>query len=132
MCYLFDSMVLHRIGMRHASNANEFNSILNHEEEIMKKVTLATVVGMFSGMALSTALVAGGDFATYDANQDGTISAEEAAVDVELSRNWSTIDADENGLVDAAEFSAFEGMGTETTPDAPMELQEEQAPAEAQ
>jgi Ca2+-binding EF-hand superfamily protein len=88
----------------------------------MKKRTLATMIGMASAMALSTSIYAGGDFATYDTNQDGSISAEEAAVDAELSKNWSTIDADENGMVDAAEFSAFEGMGGET-PEAPAEAQ---------
>jgi Ca2+-binding EF-hand superfamily protein len=78
------------------------------------------MIGLFSGLALSTSIYAGGDFATYDTNQDGSISAEEAAADPELSKNWSTIDADENGMVDAAEFSAFEGMGSET-PEAPAE-----------
>jgi hypothetical protein len=81
----------------------------------MKKRTLATIIGMVSGLALSTAIYAGADFATLDANQDGSISADEAAADPELSKNWSTIDADENGMVDAAEFSAFEGMGGEST-----------------
>jgi hypothetical protein len=95
---------------------------LNNEEEIMKKRTLATMIGMFSALALSTSIYAGGDFATYDTNQDGSISAEEASVDAELSKNWSTIDADENGMVDAAEFSAFEGMGGEST-EAPAEGQ---------
>ncbi|MEW8505907.1 MAG: hypothetical protein AB2598_04335 [Candidatus Thiodiazotropha sp.] len=86
----------------------------------MKKRTLATMMGMISGLALSTALVAGTDFATLDANQDGSISAEEAAADPELSKNWSSIDKDENGMVDAAEFSAFEGMAG-GTPEAPAE-----------
>jgi Ca2+-binding EF-hand superfamily protein len=90
----------------------------------MKKRTLATMIGMFSGLALSAAVYAGGDFAAYDTNQDGSISAEEAAMDAELSKNWSTIDADENGVVDAAEFSAFEGAaaGAEAT-EAPAEGQ---------
>ncbi|MES9944657.1 MAG: hypothetical protein B6D77_18970 [gamma proteobacterium symbiont of Ctena orbiculata] len=86
----------------------------------MKKRTLVMMMGMVSGLALSTALVAGGAFTTLDVNQDGSISAEEAAASPELSKNWSTIDADENGMVDAAEFSAFEGMGSET-PEAPAE-----------
>jgi Ca2+-binding EF-hand superfamily protein len=94
----------------------------NHEEEIMKKRTLVTMIGMVSGLALSAAAYAGGDFATYDTNQDGSISAEEAAMDADLSKNWSTIDADENGMVDAAEFSAFEGAGSGAT-EAPAEGQ---------
>jgi Ca2+-binding EF-hand superfamily protein len=112
-----------KIGTLSALQNVEFNSNqTQHEEEIMKKRTLTTMVGIFSGLALSTALYAGGDFATYDTNQDGSISAEEAAVDSELSKNWSTIDADENGMVDAAEFSAFEGAGSGAT-EAPAEGQ---------
>lgn len=90
----------------------------------MKKRTLATMIGMFSGLALSAAVFAGSDFATYDTNQDGSISAEEAAADPELSKNWSSIDADENGMVDAAEFSAFEGgAGSGESTEAPAEGQ---------
>jgi Ca2+-binding EF-hand superfamily protein len=90
----------------------------------MKKRTLATMIGMFGGLALSAAVYAEGGFDAYDTNQDGSISAEEAAMDAELSKNWSTIDADENGSVDAAEFSAFEGAsaGGEAT-EAPAEGQ---------
>lgn len=88
----------------------------------MKKRTLATMIGMVSALALSTSIYAGGGFAAYDTNQDGAISAEEAAADAELSKNWSTIDADENGMVDAAEFSAFESAGSEST-EAPAEGQ---------
>jgi Ca2+-binding EF-hand superfamily protein len=96
----------------------------------MKKRTLVTMIGMVSGLALSTALYAGdtgsSGFSTLDADQDGSISADEAAASPELSKNWSTIDADENGVVDAAEFSAFEGaMGGESSGEAV-------APAEGQ
>lgn len=80
----------------------------------MKKSYLTMMLGLFGSLMLTTALVvaegAPADFATLDANQDGTLSAEEAAVDVNLSTNWSDIDKDENGSIDQAEFSAFEGM----------------------
>jgi Ca2+-binding EF-hand superfamily protein len=86
----------------------------------MKKRTLATLIGMFGGLALTTSLYAESDFATLDTNQDGSISAEEASMDSELSKNWSTIDADESGSVDATEFSAFEAMGSGSeAPDTP-------------
>lgn len=79
----------------------------------MKKY-LAMPVGLFGGLMLSTALFAaegsGADFGTLDVNQDGSLSAEEAASDPQLSNNWSTIDSDENGVIDYSEFSAFEAM----------------------
>jgi hypothetical protein len=87
----------------------------------MKKRTLSQLLGLFATLSLSTALFAGEgttpDFGTLDMNQDGSLSVEEAASDPELSRNWSDIDKDENGVIDQAEFSAFEGMsGTSEQP----------------
>jgi len=80
----------------------------------MKKSYLNIMLGLFGSLMLTTALIAGeaarADFGTLDANQDGSLSAEEAAADVELSTNWSDIDKDENGVIDQAEFSAFEDM----------------------
>jgi hypothetical protein len=79
----------------------------------MKKY-LTLLLGLFGSLVLSTALIAGegtgADFGTLDVNQDGSLSAEEAAVDANLSSNWSDIDKDENGMIDQAEFSAFEEM----------------------
>lgn len=80
----------------------------------MKKSYLAMILGLFASLMLTTALYAGGemrpDFGTLDTNQDGSLSADEAASDTELSKNWSEIDRDENGVIDQAEFSAFEEM----------------------
>ncbi len=91
----------------------------------MKKSYLSMLLGLFASLMLSTAVFAGeatgADFGTLDTNQDGSLSAEEAASNVELSANWSTIDKDENGVIDAAEFSAFEGM------QAPAETSEQPA-----
>jgi hypothetical protein len=91
----------------------------------MKKRYLAMPLGLFGSLMLSTALFAaegGRDFGALDANQDGSLSAEEAASDPELSSNWSVIDADENGVIDEAEFSAFEATQTGTGEE-PMEQQ---------
>lgn len=89
----------------------------------MKKY-LNMMLGLFAGLMLSTAVFAGegtrADFGTLDTNQDGSLSAVEAASDPELSKNWSEIDKDENGVIDQAEFSAFEGMQGGTG-DQPME-----------
>lgn len=47
-------------------------------------------------------------FEALDQNKDGQVNAEEASQDKMLSENWSTIDKDNSGTVDRAEFSAFE------------------------
>jgi hypothetical protein len=102
----------------------------------MKKSYMTTLMGLFGSLVLSTALYAGeGDaagevktasegeatgeistasevnaagFGTLDTNQDGSLSPDEAASDSQLSKSWGDIDADENGAIDQAEFSAFE------------------------
>jgi len=95
----------------------------------MKKRYLATMLGLFSSLVLSTALFAGeatrADFGTLDTNQDGSLSAVEAASDPELSKNWSDIDKDENGVIDQAEFSAFEGMQDSGSGDQTMDQQKD-------
>lgn len=96
----------------------------------MKKTYLSTLLGLFGSLVLSTALFAGEgagvDFGALDTNQDGSLSAEEAASDLELSKSWSVIDADENGVIDAAEFSAFEGMQDAGASEQPAEQPAEQ------
>jgi hypothetical protein len=72
----------------------------------MKKY-VAMSMGLVGSLMISTAVFAA-DFGALDANQDGSLSAEEAASDPDLSGNWSVIDSDENGVIDQAEFSAFE------------------------
>ena len=90
----------------------------------MKKRYLPMMLGLFGSLMLSSALFAGDmsrpDFTTLDTNQDGSLSAVEAASDPELSKNWSDIDKDENGVIDQAEFSAFEEMQTPATGDKSM------------
>lgn len=58
---------------------------------------------------------AGSDaFAALDADKDGAISAIEAEANPDLMKTWSSIDANQDGQLDASEFSAFE---TETGSD---------------
>ena len=75
-----------------------------------KSVTL--MLGLLSSLLFAAALVAGekyGDtFGTLDADRDGQLSAMEVSNDPELSAVWTEIDTDENGVIDRAEFSAFE------------------------
>ena len=61
-----------------------------------------------AGMGSDKGASAGGDkFSTLDVNGDGKISKDEAQGD--LKDNWSAADANQDGNVDQAEFSAFEG-----------------------
>ena len=75
----------------------------------MKKLILFICV-FSTSVVLAESLEALDDrFSPLDTNHDGNISAEEAGNDPELSKNWALIDNDNNGVVDAAEFSSFEG-----------------------
>ncbi|AKH19194.1 hypothetical protein [Sedimenticola thiotaurini] len=80
----------------------------------MKRSTMIKLLGFSAFTLLSAATYAGNmdtaQFGTLDQNQDGQLTAEEAAKDVSLSENWTTIDKDANGAIDQAEFSAFESM----------------------
>jgi len=49
-------------------------------------------------------------FQGLDQNKDGKLTAVEVKDNVELSRQWTEIDKDDNGAIDRAEFSAFEAM----------------------
>ena len=77
----------------------------------MKKmqITKATLALLAAGFV--TAAVASEDtFMKLDVNEDGYISAQEAAADEALHQRWETTDANQDGQIDAAEFSAFEAM----------------------
>lgn len=63
-------------------------------------------------------------YAALDADQSGTLSAEEAEVIPALTENWETLDIDASGELDAEEFAAFELVDEAA-------LVEDQAPLEA-
>ncbi|MEJ2609328.1 MAG: hypothetical protein P8179_04370 [Candidatus Thiodiazotropha sp.] len=117
----------------------------------MKKSYMTTLIGLFGSLVLSSALYAAGTdaasevetasevnaagFGTLDTNQDGSLSPDEAASDSQLSKSWGDIDADENGAIDQAEFSAFEVLRdslpkTSEEPSAPSEPSLEMEPKE--
>ncbi|MCW8902135.1 MULTISPECIES: hypothetical protein [Sedimenticola] len=80
----------------------------------MKTSTLVKLLG-FSVITMLSAATYAADmntvqFESLDQNQDGQLTAEEAARDATVSENWTTIDKDANGAIDQAEFSAFESM----------------------
>jgi hypothetical protein len=86
------------------------------------KMYLTTFLGLFGSLMLTTALAAvePDEFGTLDFDHNGFLSHEEVAAsnDVDLITNWSNIDTDENGMIDAAEFSSFEAM---QQPDGPAD-----------
>ncbi len=47
-------------------------------------------------------------FNQHDKDQDGKISEEEAASNMQLTKRWVEIDANKDGSVDVTEFSRFE------------------------
>lgn len=73
------------------------------------------LIGFMSAivLAIGTAYAAGTaeeKFNQLDADQSGTISAQEAESYETLSKNWGSADTNQDGAVDMSEFSAFEEM----------------------
>jgi hypothetical protein len=92
-----------------------------------KKVLLAVLV-----CSVSSAVYAGS--ATYkalDENKDGLISAEEAEAIPTLVEQWTDVDVNEDGKIDAVEFSRFESLSTtghmQSAPDEAAENPEEES-----
>ncbi|MCF6437224.1 EF-hand domain-containing protein [Pseudoalteromonas sp. MMG022] len=67
--------------------------------------SLKTLIGSLLVLSSSAALAA--SFSDYDANQDGLISKEEAAVSVELSEAFDKLDTDKDGMLNEKEFSEY-------------------------
>jgi Ca2+-binding EF-hand superfamily protein len=82
----------------------------------MKKKTMTQTFVALAAAGFITAAVAGGEaeFSKLDADADGYISAEESLNDEALYKGWSDVDANSDGKVDPAEFSAFETGGSES------------------
>lgn len=77
----------------------------------MNKMQITKTVMALLAAGFFTAAVATEDaFIKLDVNEDGYISAQEAAADESLRQSWETTDANQDGQIDAAEFSAFEVM----------------------
>ena len=80
------------------------------KKHLLAALTLITV----SGFAW-----AGADTATFqklDANHDGQISRDEAKQSPEVNKNFNQADANKDGKLDAAEFSALEAMPKDAMP----------------
>jgi hypothetical protein len=76
-----------------------------------KKAILQSVVALAAAGFLCTAVAGEDAFSKLDTNADGSISSEEATASGILYKGWETADANQDGQVDAAEFSAFEASG---------------------
>ncbi len=74
----------------------------------MKMQITKTVVAVMAAGFMATAIASENQFNKLDADADGYISAEEAAAHEGLQAGWQATDANMDGKVDAAEFSAFE------------------------
>ncbi|MES9969286.1 MAG: hypothetical protein ABW092_04580 [Candidatus Thiodiazotropha sp.] len=74
----------------------------------MKKTIMKQVIAIFAVGVATSATAAEDAFIKLDSNADGFISAEESIVNESLYEGWSAADANNDGKIDAAEFSAFE------------------------
>ncbi len=85
----------------------------------MKRIV--TVLGGATAMALLAGVAVAADypdtFEAIDVDGDGYISAEEARARPDLHENWQATDSNQDGHLDSAEFSAFEGQGRLTPPE---------------
>ena len=86
----------------------------------MRKKT-SFIIAVASAIVLSTAPAAAEEyvqtFEQIDTDGDGYISVEEAKVRTDLSENLQASDTNEDGKLNSAEFSAFEGKGRFTPPE---------------
>jgi len=77
----------------------------------MKMTTMTqTALALLAAGFLTAAVASEDAFMKLDANEDGYISAQEAAADETLHQRWESTDANQDGQIDAAEFSAFESV----------------------
>jgi hypothetical protein len=74
----------------------------------MKKVTLKQMIAILAVGVACSAAAAEDVFMKLDRNADGFISVEESIENEALYKDWASVDANNDGRVDVAEFSAFE------------------------
>jgi Ca2+-binding EF-hand superfamily protein len=79
----------------------------------IKFASAALILALASGTAFAAGMEEEAQapstaFEQLDTNQDGLISKEEGAVREDLTTLWEAADANKDGSLDAAEFSAFE------------------------
>jgi hypothetical protein len=82
----------------------------------MKKKHLLTALTLITVSGLAWAGAGTATFQDLDANHDGQISRDEAKKSSEVNNKFDQADANKDGKLDAAEFSALEAMPKEATP----------------
>ena len=79
------------------------------------------IIAVASAIVLSTAPAVAEEyvqtFEEIDVDGDGYISVKEAEVRTDLSENLQASDTNQDGKLNSAEFSAFEGKGRFTPPE---------------
>ncbi len=80
------------------------------KKHMLTALTLITVSG-FAWAGAGTAA-----FQELDANHDGQISRDEAKKSSDVNNKFNQADANKDGKLDAAEFSALEAMPKEAMP----------------
>ncbi|MGA9031116.1 MAG: hypothetical protein WB402_01175 [Sulfuricaulis sp.] len=80
------------------------------KKHLLAALTLITVSG-FAWAGAGTAA-----FQELDANHDGQISRDEAKKSSDVNNKFNQADANKNGKLDAAEFSALEATPKEAMP----------------
>ena len=73
----------------------------------MKHLIIIGSIAITSALA-SVVLAEEATFTVLDANSDSFISMEEADKNAMLRENWDAVDVNKDGMIERAEFSAFE------------------------
>ncbi len=75
----------------------------------MSKTSMKHMIAILALGGVCSTVTAGEDaFMKLDRNADGFISAEESIENKALYQGWTRADANSDGRIDSAEFSAFE------------------------
>jgi len=85
----------------------------------MMKKQLATALTLIavSGVAWAAGGSDKASFQNLDTNRDGQISLDEAKKSSTVSKNFSQVDINKDGKLDAAEFAALETTPMESAPE---------------
>ena len=81
---------------------------------LIKTAALAAMMASMSAFAQQDpAAAGGGDFATLDANGDGSVSQDEAKADATLSSKFAELDTNKDGKLSSSEYSKKMDSGKE-------------------
>jgi hypothetical protein len=82
---------------------------------LIKTAALAAMLASMSAFAQQdpTAAGGGGDFATLDANGDGSVSQDEAKADATLSAKFAELDTNKDGKLSSSEYGKKMDSGKE-------------------